>query len=82
MVEKAKDLKELTKKTDRLKNKVESGKGEVVELGRAREESDSRVKQLEKALIKSTKQLSTHKIKNIENGKVIEELEAKVEIRS
>ena len=32
MVEKAKDLKELTKKTDRLKNKVESGKGEVVEL--------------------------------------------------
>ena len=72
MIEKAKDVQKLMKITYRLKNKIESGKGEAVELERAKEESDSLVKQLEKALIRSTKQLSVHKRKDIENKKVIE----------
>ena len=62
MIEKAKDVKRLMKRTDRLKTKLE----------RVKEESDSSVKYLENALIRSTKQLSVHKRKDIENKKVIE----------
>ena len=56
MIEKAKDVKRLIKRTDRLKTKLE----------RVKEESDSHVNYLENALIRSTKQLGVHKLKDIE----------------
>ena len=69
MIEKAKDVKRLKKRMDIMKTKLE----------RLKEENDPRIKELENALIKSTKLLGMYKLKDIENKKVIEGLEAKME---
>ena len=85
MSKKESSIKKLTKRTEKLKTRVESGKVKIDELEKAKKESDSHVDRLGKALIASSKKLTAQKIESTRLGKkeanyekVITELEAKV----